>query len=426
MARALVDAYAAALPAELPNSAYNLDFHAQVAEKGIIVWPLASAQACTVAAWAMAKCKQLYATQCWSRSRLSPASLMKALPYPPVDFHFWVMYGSWSMCPSCGSWSFNDDYFRQRVYQSQQTSAKPDELAAYRRQVPTAPMEHEYGNIGVSSRWWYLPGMYSPSKRCSCTAPPPCVLDPGERLVRAMRARTEAYEAQGQAAVERTGQLYRIPRIHDDFTATECITWPRYHDGHYRLHQLGESMLDLSSSEAAALQIVVLHCDLKKETYGAPHHYNWKKVGLSRAYFAKELVTESRLIEKGMLDTRCGEPFFIWQPGVSRSRGQIADISGRGNPRSTPDRPWIDTGSTLDRPRIVLDRPRIDQDHHWIDRHLGVPGGAPLDCPREHVFKCYWDNLGSVFWGVPGGSAICPLFSAAVRHSSAIRPLLVR
>jgi hypothetical protein len=68
------------------------------------------------------------------------------------------------------------------------------------------------------------------------------------------------------------------------------------------------------------------------------------------------------------LDTRCGEPFFIWQPGVSRSRSQIADISGRGNPRSTPDRPWIDTGSTLDRPRIVLDRPRIDQDRHWIDQ----------------------------------------------------------
>jgi len=59
-------------------------------------------------------------------------------------------------------------------------------------------------------------------------------------------------------------------------------------------------MLDLSTEEADALQIVVLHCELRKETYGGPHQFNWNKVKLSKAYFAKELVAESRLIEKGM------------------------------------------------------------------------------------------------------------------------------
>lgn len=226
--------------------------------------------------------------------------LMKPLPYPAIDFHFWVMYGSWSMCPSCKSYFFNDEYWRQAVYQNQQTSAKPDLLAAYRRQVPSDPMRHEYGEIGVSSRWWYLPGMYTPSKQCSCTVSTPQPSDPGERLARNMRARTEEYEAQQQTAVERTGQLYRIPCVDDDFCAAECITWPRYHDGHFRLNQMGESMIDLSLEEATALIIVVLRCSLKKEGYGGPHHFNWKKVGLSRAYFQKELVTEPGLYAKGM------------------------------------------------------------------------------------------------------------------------------
>ena len=67
MDRKLVDAYSAALPAELPKSAYGLDLHAMVAEShGIIVWPLASARACAVAAYAMARCKELYSKQCFS------------------------------------------------------------------------------------------------------------------------------------------------------------------------------------------------------------------------------------------------------------------------------------------------------------------------------------------------------------------------
>jgi hypothetical protein len=51
-----------------------------------------------------------------------------------------------------------------------------------------------------------------------------------------------------------------------------------------------------------------------------------------------------------------------------------------------------------------------------IGHHLGVPGGCPLDCPKDSVFKCSWDHLGGVFWGVPGrslgdpGSRLGPIF----------------
>ena len=70
MAKHLIDAYAAALPTPLPKSTYGLNLHSQVAESnGIIVWPLASAEACAVAAYAMTKCKELYAKQCFSQRR---------------------------------------------------------------------------------------------------------------------------------------------------------------------------------------------------------------------------------------------------------------------------------------------------------------------------------------------------------------------
>ena len=70
-----------------------------------------------------------------------------------------------------GVWGYHlNDRFRQFVDQAQGTSAKPDKLAAYRRQVPSDPVEHGPGNVGISSRWWYLPGMYKPAAHCTwCT-----------------------------------------------------------------------------------------------------------------------------------------------------------------------------------------------------------------------------------------------------------------
>ena len=43
-----------------------------------------------------------------------------------------------------------------------------------------------------------------------------------------------------------------------------------------------ESMLELTQAEKDALRIVILRCELQQEVYGASHHMNWKKIGLSR------------------------------------------------------------------------------------------------------------------------------------------------
>ena len=111
----------------------------------VLVFPLACALAAFNMAYVMLRCAALFAGQCWSRSHVSESQRQFSFPYPRVDFDFWVKYGSWSQCPSCGSYHFNDRYFRQLVYQSQGTSAKPDKLAAYRRQVPSDPVEHGSG-----------------------------------------------------------------------------------------------------------------------------------------------------------------------------------------------------------------------------------------------------------------------------------------
>ena len=59
-------------------------------------------------------------------------------------------------------------------------------------------------------------------------------------------------------------------------------------------------MLELTELEQRALQVVCLRTDVKREVYGAGHQMNWKKVGLSRAYY-KEL----RVCEANMPTERC-------------------------------------------------------------------------------------------------------------------------
>ena len=51
-------------------------------------------------------------------------------------------------------------------------------------------------------------------------------------------------------------------------------------------------MLALTQTEKDALRIIVLVCKVEKEVYGAAHHMNWKKTGLSRAYYKKTQVDE--------------------------------------------------------------------------------------------------------------------------------------
>ena len=54
-------------------------------------------------------------------------------------------------------------------------------------------------------------------------------------------------------------------------------------------------MLDLSKEDWQYLQIVCLRTQVQREQYGGSHQLNWKQVGLSRAFFKKELVNEASL-----------------------------------------------------------------------------------------------------------------------------------
>jgi len=249
-----------------------------------IAVPLSSADACLQAAYAMLKCEELYATQCWYGSQLTSVQRAWVQKYPLVDFQFWVKYGSWSLCSHCGSYFFNDKYFSENVYRNQVTAVTPDLMAPYRKLVPSDPIQHAHGAVGVSSRWWYLPGMYRPTHYCGrCTRPPPedaSVSSGGAFLTAMLRKRREKYLA-GQKrtqvsveepqAVEKTGQLYRVPRVSvngiECSWSVECVTWPRYADGEFSFRMTGESMLDMTVDEVRSLSIIVLRTDLRQERY---------------------------------------------------------------------------------------------------------------------------------------------------------------
>jgi hypothetical protein len=97
-------------------------------------------------------------------------------------------------------------------------------------------------------------------------------------------------------SIKRTQELYVIPRLSGDrkYWATECRSFPRYHNGKFSdCHCSGESILELTTEEQSALQIVCLRTNVKAEKYGGANQLNWKKVGLSRAYFKNVLVTEA-------------------------------------------------------------------------------------------------------------------------------------
>ena len=149
------------------------------------------------------------------------------------------------MCTACGCYSFNDEYFRQVVYQQKRTSHSPDLHSAYSRRSPTEPLEHSEGAVGISSRWRYLPGMYEPAAPCTrCT---PCLVRDGERE-----------EQDVYAPVSSSKQLYRVPRVAPAggmpaTWAREVVTWPRYQGGEYVLGGAGDCMLDLSVEESLSL-----------------------------------------------------------------------------------------------------------------------------------------------------------------------------
>ena len=103
--------------------------------------------------------------QCWYQSLLTVPQRIIAVEYPGQDFKFWVRHGSWSRCPHCGSMHFNDQYF-QKVYSGEGTATSNNAVLAARVDIPSDPCQHMDGQVGVSSRWWFLPGMYKPGLHC--------------------------------------------------------------------------------------------------------------------------------------------------------------------------------------------------------------------------------------------------------------------
>ncbi len=220
-------------------------------------------------------------------------------------------------------------HFKQQVYHNQLGTVSGDLMAAYRFDVPSMPVEHGEGAIGISSEWWYLSGMYKPSKQCSrCTMDPAyaAALDvvskgravdvegyyrsqqlrhrTAKHLLAASQAKRKSRTIVGSTSVpshSKTSQLYSIPRVFAPGTrmlALECCTWPRYDRGEFTHDRKanGPSMLELTDEEYRALQIVVLRTEVKAQRWeGARHFLNWKKVGVSRAYYKPDLVREDKM-----------------------------------------------------------------------------------------------------------------------------------
>ena len=226
--------------------------------------------------------------------------------FPKLDFEFWVKYGSWSFCPSCRSFFFDDKYFREKVYLYSGSSRHPAQIAGHRRSAPDDPVEHQSGSLGRSSRWWYLPGMYRPEHLCGkCT--PVLGSSPNEVFSNRLRARAKAKLAARQkpvaaGVVDKTGDLYCIPFVRPVGSAwwpgsVQSKTWPKFSHGQFQFGDTGQCMLSLSEDEKRALQIIVLRTVVQEEKFfrGAGHQGNWKKTGLSRAYFQTHLVCEATM-----------------------------------------------------------------------------------------------------------------------------------
>ena len=132
----------------------------------------------------------------------------------------------------------------------------------------------------------------------------------------------------------KTGELYKIPRKGDDMSSKwpeQCVHWPYYDEGMKRFtldtkKHTGASMLELTEEERRALVVVVLRTNTKAERYGASHQLNWKKVGLSRAYYKQELVHE------GSMPTPRAAAAFRFSTQVVGSIGE-KDDKGRTVPR---------------------------------------------------------------------------------------------
>ena len=114
-----------------------------VAGQGHLVWPRASARAACVMSYASLKCEELYRGElCWHASILEPLQWGAVMEPPRIDFFFWLAYGSWSHCPCCGVYHFQDEYLRHQVLRASRTTKVPALMASHVRRAPSLPVEH--------------------------------------------------------------------------------------------------------------------------------------------------------------------------------------------------------------------------------------------------------------------------------------------
>ena len=113
-------------------------------------------------------------------------------------------------------------------------------VAGRRAAHPHDPVVHAPGQVGLSSRWWYLPGMYQPVvDRCRCCQ--------GKEEAGAKLARRMAEAATGPQ-ISSTGELYRIPcELSTGEEAKICVRWPKYYQGQYSFTAEGSSTVSLFS-----------------------------------------------------------------------------------------------------------------------------------------------------------------------------------
>ena len=57
--------------------------------------------------------------------RMGRMEISAELKYATIDWQCCVRHGSWSQCPHCGSLMYNDQYFRDNIYQTRATTGKP-------------------------------------------------------------------------------------------------------------------------------------------------------------------------------------------------------------------------------------------------------------------------------------------------------------
>ena len=141
-----------------------------------------------------------------------------------------------------------------------------------RQYIPDDPVEHSDGNVGVTSRWWYLSGMYHPEAHCGACTKPEAVaavragetfLDRIQRIRKRKYAAAGSLSAHGEAgqSVVSSQELYRVPCVDlssRDELSNNCIFWPRYCQREFVL--------------------VLMVTKTQSQTYGAAHHANLKKV----------------------------------------------------------------------------------------------------------------------------------------------------